>query len=150
MSARILVCDDEPYILHAVRMKLAKSGYEVETANDGQSALEAIRRQKPALLITDLQMPRLDGISLCRELRSDPATAGLPIILLTAKGYEIDVKALREELGLSEIMFKPFSPRELHRSAERAIAEANGHSEGAAPAEPNGVALSAGGGGAAG
>jgi CheY-like chemotaxis protein len=122
MSVRVLVCDDEPYILHALRMKLSKSGFDVETADNGETALAAVRRELPALLITDLQMPVMDGLALCRALRSDPATEGLPIILLTAKGFEIDSGRLAEELRLSEVVFKPFSPRELLRSAENAIA----------------------------
>lgn len=122
MSVHVLVCDDEPYILHAVRMKLSKAGYDVQTAENGQAALEAARCKMPALLITDLQMPLMDGLTLCRELRSDPAAARLPIILLTAKGFEIDSAHLAEELQLSEVMFKPFSPRELLQSAENAIA----------------------------
>ena len=123
MSKRILVCDDEPYILHAVRMKLAKSGYEVETVENGQAGLEAARRELPALVITDLQMPLMDGLTLCRELRADAATAELPIILLTAKGFEIDNEEVKREHRLSELMFKPFSPRELLQAAENAIAQ---------------------------
>jgi two-component system, OmpR family, alkaline phosphatase synthesis response regulator PhoP len=123
MPGRILVCDDEPYIQHAVRMKLAKSGYEVEVAADGQAGLEAIQREMPALLITDLQMPRMDGLELCRVLRTNPETHNLPIIMLTAKGFEIDSSGVAKILRLSEVMFKPFSPRELLQSAEKAIAE---------------------------
>ena len=122
MSERIVVCDDEPHIVQTVRMKLAKSGYDVETAENGGEALEAVRREMPALLITDLQMPLMDGLALCRELRSDPAAARLPIILLTAKGFEIDSDNLAQELRLSEVVLKPFSPRELLELAEHAIA----------------------------
>lgn len=129
MPGRIVICDDEPYIQHAVRMKLAKSGYDVDVACDGQAGLEAIRRELPLLLITDLQMPRMDGLELCRALRNDPATANLPIIMLTAKGFEIDSAGVAQSLRLSAVMFKPFSPRELLQSAEKAIAEG-------APPEP--------------
>ncbi len=122
MPGRILVCDDEHFIQHAVRMKLTKAGYDVETAPDGRAGLEAIRRERPLLLITDLQMPNMDGIALCHELRSDPATSDLPIIMLTAKGFEIDSSGVAALLRLSEVIFKPFSPRELVLSAERAIA----------------------------
>ncbi|MGE3317163.1 MAG: response regulator [Planctomycetaceae bacterium] len=122
MPGRILVCDDEHFILHAVRMKLTKAGYDVETAADGRAGLEAVRRELPLLVITDLQMPNMNGIELCHALRSDPATSELPIIMLTAKGFEIDSSGVAALLRLSEVIFKPFSPRELVQSAERAIA----------------------------
>jgi two-component system alkaline phosphatase synthesis response regulator PhoP len=105
MPGRILVCDDEHFIQHAVRMKLTKAGYDVETAPDGRAGLEAIRRERPLLLITDLQMPNMDGIALCHELRSDPATSDLPIIMLTAKGFEIDSSGVATLLRLSEVIF---------------------------------------------
>jgi CheY-like chemotaxis protein len=69
-------------------MKLSKAGYEVETASNGQDGLEAIQRELPVLVITDCQMPRMGGLELIRKLREQPETANLPVILLTAKGYE--------------------------------------------------------------
>ncbi len=113
MALRILVCDDEPHITRAIRMKLGGAGFAVETARDGQEAWEIIHREPPALVITDYQMPRLDGLSLCRRVRSEPALASLPLVLLTAKGFEIDADALSDELGLTAVVVKPFSPRAL-------------------------------------
>ena len=113
MTTRIIVCDDETHISRAVSMKLRKAGFDVEIATDGRLALEAIARETPQLLITDCQMPRMGGIELCRRLRDDPATVHLPIILLTAKAYEIENESLKAELWLSHILPKPFSPREL-------------------------------------
>ena len=113
MNLRIVACDDEAHISRAVSMKLRKAGFDVETAPDGQAALEAIQRQSPALLVTDCQMPRMNGIELCRHLRAQEEYADLPIILLTAKGFELDHEQLKDELKLAAIVMKPFSPREL-------------------------------------
>lgn len=111
MSVTILLCDDEFPITRAASLKLARAGYAVETRQDGLAAWEAYQQQRPSLLVTDLQMPRLDGIGLIRRIRENDAT--LPIILLTAKGYEIDETALRAEFDPFRLFSKPFSPREL-------------------------------------
>lgn len=121
MQKRIVVCDDEIHIARAIEWKLSKAGYTVETASDGQAGWEAVRRRAPHLVISDYQMPRLDGLSLCRKLRSDPATHDLPFVLLTAKGFELDEAALRAELNLVDLVVKPFSPRELLQIVERAL-----------------------------
>ena len=121
MSTRIVVCDDEAHITRAISMKLTKGGFAVETAADGQAAWEAIQRETPAMLITDYQMPRMDGLSLCRQVRAETTTSHLPIILLTAKGFELDEDQLKAELGLSEIATKPFSPRELLKSVQNTL-----------------------------
>ena len=113
MTQRILTCDDESYITRAVSMKLQKAGFEVETCGDGQAAWEVIERELPCLLITDYQMPRLDGIELCRRVRSHAATENLPIIMLTAKGYEMNAGDLVREHRLAGVVHKQFSPREL-------------------------------------
>lgn len=113
MTLRIVACDDEAYITRAVSMKLQKAGFEVETCPDGQAAWDAIERELPQLLITDYQMPRLDGIELCRRLRSHETTADLPVIMLTAKGYEMNAGDLIREHRLAGVVLKPFSPREL-------------------------------------
>lgn len=122
MSTRLVVCDDEVHITRTVSMKLSKAGYDVETASDGQAALEAIQRELPALVIIDCQMPRMGGIELCRRLREQPETANLPIILLTAKGFELDEAELKSELGLSHLICKPFSPRELLKTVQKTLA----------------------------
>lgn len=113
MTHRIVACDDEAHITRAVSMKLSRAGFQVETAADGQFGWEAILREPPALLITDYQMPRLDGLGLIRRVRETPATREIPVILLTAKGYELNHDELIRELHLTAIMVKPFSPRDL-------------------------------------
>lgn len=112
-AARVLVCDDEIHISRAVGMRLGRAGFRVETADDGQSGWEAIERETPAVVVTDYQMPRLDGLALARRMRQNSETRAVPILLLTAKGFELDPEQLAAELGPILLVPKPFSPREL-------------------------------------
>lgn len=111
MAAHVLICDDEFPIANAVGMKLTKCGFTVETRSDGLAAWESYCEMRPDLLVTDLQMPRLDGLSLIRRIRQQDVQ--LPIILLTAKGFEIDEADMNAEFGRFRLFAKPFSPREL-------------------------------------
>jgi len=113
MSKHILLCDDEIHILRAAEFKLKKAGYDVRIANDGQEAWEAIQERKPDILITDYQMPRLDGLGLVQKVRDNPATADLPVFMLTAKGYELSHDDLAAKWNVMAVIAKPFSPREL-------------------------------------
>lgn len=121
MAKRILLCDDEPHILRAAEIKLTRANFEVRTANDGQEAWEQILSEKPDLLVTDLQMPRMDGLELARHVRENPATANLPILMLTAKGLESSLGAMAAKLNVLSVLPKPFSPRELVRCIENAL-----------------------------
>lgn len=107
------VCDDEPHIVLAVSLKFAKAGFRVTSDNNGQSAWESILRDPPQLLITDLQMPLLDGLGLIKKVRAHAELKEIPVILLTAKGFELDEAELQDEYGVQHIICKPFSPREL-------------------------------------
>ena len=115
MAKKVLLCDDETHILRAAQIKLSHAGYDVSTAADGQEAWESILASPPDLLVTDLQMPRLDGLELSRRVRETPATAHLPILMLTAKGFELTHLELAEKTGVLAVLPKPFSPRELVR-----------------------------------
>ena len=108
----ILVVDDEADLLELVSYNLRKEGFIVDTAADGEKALAQIKKGAYALLILDLMLPGIQGMELCRIVRNDPKTARLPIIMLTAKGEEID-RVLGLEMGADDYMSKPFSPREL-------------------------------------
>jgi len=108
----VLVVDDEADLVELVSYNLKKEGFAVDSALDGEQALSKIRKKKYDLLILDLMLPGLQGMELCRILRNDPKTAVLPIIMLTAKGEELD-KVLGLEMGADDYMTKPFSPREL-------------------------------------
>lgn len=121
MPHRILLCDDEPHILLAAEIKFRRAGYEVRTAADGAEAWEMIRQWVPDILISDYQMPRMDGIELCRRCRENDATRDLPILMLTAKGFELTQEDIPPECRLAAVLHKPFSPRELLRCVEELL-----------------------------
>lgn len=108
----ILVVDDEEPIQELLRFNLEKEGYQVAVAKDGQEALDRVKDEQPDLLVLDVMLPGMSGVEVCRRLRLNPKYQQLPIIMLTAKGEEID-KVLGLELGADDYMTKPFSPREL-------------------------------------
>jgi len=109
---KILIVEDEANIRQLVRYNLEKEGYQVLEAPDGLQGLKLAKAEKPDLLLLDLMLPQLDGLEVCRNLKGNPATSALPIIMLTAKSEEID-KVIGLELGADDYMTKPFSPREL-------------------------------------
>jgi two-component system phosphate regulon response regulator PhoB len=109
---RVFVVEDEPDIAEVLEYNLQKEGYEVEIAHRGDTALEAIRRDPPDLLILDLMLPGLDGLELTRALRRQSQTSQVPILMLTAKGDEVD-RIVGFELGADDYIAKPFSPREV-------------------------------------
>jgi two-component system alkaline phosphatase synthesis response regulator PhoP len=109
---KILVADDETHILHVVSLKLRNAGFEVITAGDGQEALELAQQEMPDLVITDYHMPQLNGLELCSRLKQDPKTAGIPAIMLTARGYTLEPSDT-EQSGILRMLSKPFSPRQL-------------------------------------
>ncbi|MDA8241753.1 MAG: response regulator [Nitrospiraceae bacterium] len=109
---KILVVDDEPDIVELVAYNLQKEGFIVSSASDGEDALAKIREEKFDFIILDLMLPGMPGMEICRVLRNDPKTKNLPIIMLTAKGEEVD-KILGLEVGADDYLTKPFSPREL-------------------------------------
>jgi phosphate regulon transcriptional regulator PhoB len=111
-NMKILVVDDEPDIVELVTYNLRKEGFDVSSAFDGEEALAKIRKEKFDFIILDLMLPGIQGMEICRVLRNDPITRNIPIIMLTAKGEEID-KILGLEMGADDYMTKPFSPREL-------------------------------------
>lgn len=113
MSHHVHVCDDEPHIVLAVSLKFSKASFRVTSDNNGQVAWDSILRDPPQLVVTDLQMPLLDGLGLIKQMRSHPDSKDIPVILLTAKGYELDEEELRVEYGVQQVLCKPFSPREL-------------------------------------
>ena len=123
MSKRVLLCDDEIHILRAAEFKFKKAGYDVCIASDGQEAWEAIEEQKPDILITDCQMPRLDGFGLVERVRENPDTRDLPVLMLTAKGFELSHDELTEKWNVIAVIAKPFSPRELLQKVDAILSE---------------------------
>jgi two-component system alkaline phosphatase synthesis response regulator PhoP len=111
-KGKILVVDDEIYIVHILDFSLGMEGYSVVTALDGEQALEKARTEKPDLIVLDIMMPKLDGYETCKRLKADDATKAIPVILLSAKGRNVDQK-VGFEVGADDYITKPFSPRKL-------------------------------------
>ena len=112
MKDRILVVDDDPDILQFVEMNLDMEGFDTHTAESGRVALEVARERPPDLILLDVMMPELDGLTVLRRLRSSPATSSIPVVLLTAKALAEDrVRGL--DLGADDYITKPFDIEEL-------------------------------------
>ena len=112
VSKRIVLVDDEAHILRVMSMKLMNAGYEVITAVDGEEALDLCVTEKPDLLITDYQMPVMSGLELCKQLRGNEETKNIPAIMLTARGFDIELGEMIDA-GITAVLSKPFSPREV-------------------------------------
>ena len=111
-KGKVLVVDDEIYIVHILDFSLGMEGYEVITALDGEQALEKMKLEKPDLVVLDIMMPKLDGYEVCKAIKSNPSTKQTPVILLSAKGRNVDQK-LGFDVGADDYITKPFSPRKL-------------------------------------
>ena len=107
--AKILIADDQTPMRQLVRMTLETGRFDILEAGDGSAALELARREVPDLVFLDWTMPGMPGVEVCRELREDPRTAAIPVVMLTARTLEFDRAAAREA-GVSDYMTKPFSP----------------------------------------
>lgn len=112
MKQKILAVDDEKDILALITYNLQKEGFRIVSCQDGETALEKLRTETFDLVILDLMLPGMQGMELCKTLKSGDDTAAIPIIMLTAKGEELD-KVLGLEMGADDYITKPFSPREL-------------------------------------
>lgn len=124
--------DDEAHIVELAQMYLAREGFRVESAEDGDTALEMIARQPPALMVLDLMLPAVDGWEVCRRVRSGKSAPDLPIIMLTARDDDVD-KIVGLELGADDYMTKPFNPRELVARARAILRRAQRASSVTAP-----------------
>ncbi|PAU53203.1 MULTISPECIES: response regulator transcription factor [Pseudomonas] len=112
MSKRVLIADDEPNIVISLEFLLQQEGYQVEVAHDGQEALDAIERQPPDLVLLDIMLPRLSGFDVCQRIRANPDWSKVRVVMLTAKGREVEVsKGLA--LGADDYITKPFATKEL-------------------------------------
>src|SRR5512133_451495 len=112
LKPKIMVVDDEPEAVELLEFNLQQAGFQVLTAGDGKDALQKARKELPGLILLDVMLPELDGFDICRMLRRDPATARIPIIMVTAKAAEVD-RVVGLELGADDYVTKPFSMREL-------------------------------------
>jgi phosphate regulon transcriptional regulator PhoB len=112
MAGRVLIVEDEPDIRDLIAFHLERAGYQPRAVRTGPEALREVRAGPPDLVLLDLMLPELDGLEVCRRIRQDPKTAAVPIIMLTARGEEVD-RVLGLELGADDYVGKPFSPKEL-------------------------------------
>ena len=122
MTHKILIADDEPNIVISLEYLLQREGYAVVVARDGQEALEAIAREKPALVLLEVMMPHKTGFEVCQAVRADETLQATKILMLTAKGRETDV-AKGLALGADAYMTKPFSTRELVQKVAELLGE---------------------------
>ncbi len=140
MSPRVLIVEDEPDIVELVSYNLRQAGMEVDSAGDGESALERVAVQRPDLIILDVMLPGVDGLEFCRLLRQRPDVRDIPIMMLTARAEEVD-RIVGLELGVDDYVTKPFSPRELVLRVKAILRRVDGQARTAAGNTPR---LSAG------
>ncbi len=110
MVSKILIVEDEPDIVELLAYHLNQAGFETEAVSNGRTALNQIKANPPDLILLDLLPPEVDGLEICRLLKQDASTADIPVIILTAKGEEID-RIVGFELGVDDYISKPFSSR---------------------------------------
>jgi len=122
MSKTILIVDDEAYIVTSLEYVMKSAGFEVAVAYDGEEALEKVAKTVPALVILDLMMPKLDGFEVCEKIRQNPLWKDIRIIILTAKGRDIERKK-GMSLGADDYMTKPFSTRDILNRVKELLAE---------------------------
>lgn len=120
MASHVLLIEDEPHIAEAIRFILSRDGWQVSTLSDGAGAVAAVQARRPDLVILDLMLPGCSGLEILTALRADPATADLPVMMLTAKGQGRDREAA-ERAGVSRFMTKPFANADMLASVRALI-----------------------------
>lgn len=118
---RVLLIEDEPNIIEAIRFILSRDGWRVDTHSDGQTALAAVAARAPDLIILDVMLPNKSGYDILHDLRSAEATRSLPVLMLTARGQKKD-RELAEKLGVNKFMTKPFSNGEILATVRELVA----------------------------
>ena len=119
-TPRVLIVEDEPNIVLSLEILLHRAGYETVSAADGEAAMERMRRMRPDVVLVDIILPRRNGYEVCRALKSDAVLASIPVIMLTAKGQEVEIlKGL--ELGASAYIAKPFGNAEVLEAVRAAL-----------------------------
>ena len=122
MAALVLVVDDDPVIQRLLRVNFEMEGYDVIVAKDGVDGLEKARAERPDIVVLDIMMPRMSGLDVAKALKSDPDTASMPVLLLSAKAQEADLRA-GEDSGADEYLTKPFDPLQLLQRVEYLLAK---------------------------
>jgi two-component system alkaline phosphatase synthesis response regulator PhoP len=119
-KSRVLIVEDEPNIVLSLEILLQRAGYDTMAAGDGEEGLELIRRQRPDVVLLDIMLPNRNGYDVCRAVKADPTLSSIPIIMLTAKGQEVEIlKGL--EIGASAYIAKPFGNAEILEAVRAAL-----------------------------
>jgi CheY-like chemotaxis protein len=120
MSPRVLVVDDDPQVLRLMRVNLELEGYDVVSAPDGEEALEAVVNERPDVVVCDVMMPGVDGLTVLRNVRANPQTSKIPFVVVSAKAQRSDVKAALD-MGADKYITKPFDPQDLLDAVENLL-----------------------------
>ena len=120
MSPRVLVVDDDPQVLRLMRVNLELEGYDVVSAPDGEEALEAVVNERPDVVVCDVMMPGVDGLTVLRSLRANPQFSKIPFVVVSAKAQRSDVKAALD-MGADKYITKPFDPQDLLDAVENLL-----------------------------
>jgi CheY-like chemotaxis protein len=121
VSPKVLVAEDNKVLGDVLRFNLERAGFTVTLARSGDAAAKAVSQDSYDLLFTDIEMPGMNGLELCRFIREELGNTGLPIVICSARGLEIDERQIRDKYGVSELVFKPFSVRDLVATANRLL-----------------------------
>ena len=142
MPSKVLIVEDDPDIVDILSYNLKQADLKVTSVPDGSSALAEVKRRLPDLILLDLMLPKVDGLEVCRLLKGEPETKNVPIIMITAKGEEVD-RIVGLELGADDYIIKPFSPREVVLRVRSVLKRsgANLQKEITAKIEANGVII---------
>lgn len=122
MPRKVLIVDDEPHMLRVTELSLRKGGYELVIGRNGREAIALATREKPDLIVMDVNMPELDGLAALQQLKAAPDTAAIPVIMLTVRGHAL-TRQQAEESGSAVFLTKPFSPTQLLLEARRILGE---------------------------
>ena len=121
MAHRVLIVDDEPHMLRLTELSLKKGGFEILIGHNGREALEIAAREQPDLIVMDVVMPELDGLTALQQLKENPVTAAIPVIMLTMRGQTM-ARQQAVESGAAIYITKPYSPSQLLAEAKRILA----------------------------
>jgi CheY-like chemotaxis protein len=125
MSTKILIVDDEPHMLRVTELSIKKGGYQIVIGRNGREALELAAREKPGLIVMDVSMPEMDGLTALQQLKANPETSGIPVIMLTVRGQAM-ARQQAEQSGAAVYLTKPFSPSQLLAEVKRLLEPAAG------------------------
>jgi CheY-like chemotaxis protein len=125
MTTKVLIVDDEPHMLRVTELSIKKGGYDIVIGRNGREAVDLATREKPALIVMDVSMPEMDGLTALQLLKANPETAPIPVIMLTVRGQAL-TRHQAEQSGAAVYLTKPFSPSQLLAEVNRLLAPPGG------------------------